>query len=347
MGVQIVNWFAAIFGFGFLILIHEFGHFLALRISGLPVHSFSVGFGVPIWRKKCGKTIFRVGWLPLGGYVMSEDPGEIERREEAGENLFPDYSPVKNLFVAVLGPLANLFFAFLLFFVVIFFWGTPSPVPVAKSVVPLSPAAQAGIVPGDEILSINLETVKTWDQLIGRIQVNQGKPCRIRLGNKNGEREISLVPALEGSRFVIGVRPDYAAIPVGGCFDGLSGAVYFTINQLLGVFHGLAEMFTSSGLKQVSGPIAILSMASISAQGGIMSFFLFMGILSVNLGVFNLLPIPPLDGIRILMALWHGIIGRPLREKIVLPVFQWGTAALLISFAIVTLKDLWFFASNS
>jgi regulator of sigma E protease len=340
MGFPGLTWIEAIIGFGFLILIHELGHFIALKMVGLPVYAFSIGFGKSLWERRIGQTVFRIGRLPFGGYVMPEDPEELERREQAGEDILPVYPPGKSFLVAFFGPLANFITAFVLLFIILVGWGQPVPVPVIKSMVPGGPAASAGLRIGDRILQINDAPVKTWPELINRIQDSAGNPFQLRVKRQQEEISLSLTPSREGGRLVIGIRPDHESKPCSGWGEAFLGAAQTTVQEFAGVFHGLAGLFSRSGVQHVSGPLAILNMASDSARGGLVSFLFFLSMLSINLGVFNLLPFPPLDGIRILMAAWHALTGQPPREKVLIPVFQWGTLGLVALFFLVTLKDI-------
>ncbi len=329
-----------ILGFGFLVLVHEFGHFAALKIIRTPVHAFSVGFGSPVWSGKFYGTELRLGWIPLGGYVMPEDPAEVEKREEAGESIFPGYPPSHQFFVAFMGPLANLILAFFLFAALNFVWGEPHPVPVVESVIKGSPAFVAGLHPGDRIEKINGFQIGSWKILIEKLQENGLNSGFVEIVRQERQIMLPFTPIREGNRWVIGIKPKMEASPPTGFVSAMETGFARTIQETVSVFEALGRMLSFSGAGNVSGPIGVLGYAVDAFKGGMMAFLTLLAILSVNLAVFNLLPIPPLDGIRIFVAFWQALSGKPPKEKILLPIYQWGAMGLAVLFLLVTLKDL-------
>ena len=175
MMMGLLGWTGAVFGFGFLVLIHELGHFLALKRCGLPVHAFSIGFGSPIWHRRFGGTDYRLGWIPLGGYVMTEDPLEMDRREAAGEPLLSPTPAGQQLVVALAGPAANLVLAVVLFTWLNAGWGEPVPMPVIEALVKGGAAATAGLQAGDRILALDGKPVTDWPGLLARLQDPVGR----------------------------------------------------------------------------------------------------------------------------------------------------------------------------
>ncbi|HNV70153.1 MAG TPA: M50 family metallopeptidase, partial [Candidatus Ozemobacteraceae bacterium] len=209
MTLTIAGWIGAILGFGFLVLIHEIGHFLALRWFGLPVYAFSVGFGSPLWKKQLGQTEYRLGWLPLGGYVMPEDPDVAEKREQEGGSLLPDHPPAAQFWVALAGPVANIVLGFVLFMTLMVGWGEPTPGLTVDSIVKGSPAAVAGLQPDDRLVSINGVTLKNWPDFIAQIQLNRQRSSLIGIERLGREIAIPITAVQEGERFVLGVRPRF------------------------------------------------------------------------------------------------------------------------------------------
>lgn len=333
-------WAGAFFGFGVLVLLHEWGHFLALRRCGRPVFAFSVGFGSPIARWKRGETEYRLGWIPLGGYVMPVDPDELDRREAAGEPLLPDDPPRVQAIVAAAGPVANLVLAAVLFAIVFHLWGDPVPIPVVDSVVKGSAGAAAGLRSGDSIVSAAGRPVSDWPGLLSIIQDNGDRPMPFAV--RRGEETVLLqcAPRREGERFVIGVRPRFAAEGPRSLGAAIVSGITRTAQETIGVGIAFSRLLSMRGAGQVGGPIAILDQVSQAAQSGWFGFLTLLAILSVNLAVFNLLPVPPLDGLKLLLAAWHAVVGRPLREQVLMPVYQWGTIGLALLFLLVTIKDI-------
>jgi len=337
---MILGWTGAVLGFGLLILIHELGHFVALKVCRYPVHAFSIGFGTPFWTRLVGETQIRLAWIPLGGYVMPESPEEIESREETEGTVLPKYPPWAQFFIAFMGPAANVVLAFILFFATIFFWGDPRPVPIVESTIRGGPTFVAGVRVNDRLISWNGCNFQTWEDFICQIQRTGLKPSFLELERNGTKITLPVFPVREGERFVVGIRPQMAPVKSPGPLASVRMAAARTWQETLFVLDALKRMFFIPGTQNVSGPIGILSLASDSLKGGLMAFLSLLAVLSVNLAVFNLLPIPPLDGIRIFVAFWQFVVGAPPREKILLPIYQWGAMGLAILFLLVTLKDV-------
>ncbi|HNW34483.1 MAG TPA: M50 family metallopeptidase [Candidatus Ozemobacteraceae bacterium] len=338
--VTFLGWTGAVFGFGLLVLIHELGHFMALRRCGRPVFAFSIGFGSPVFRWQRGGTEYRLGWIPLGGYVMPVDPDELDRREAAGEPLMPDDPPRVQAVVAAAGPAANLVLAAVLFALVLHGWGNPVPVPTVDSLVKGSAAATAGLQSGDSILKAGGRDVSDWPGLLAIIQENGDRPMQLRVQRGKEVVVVTVAPRRDGERFMIGMRPRFAAEHPWSIPDAVAGGISRSIQETVGVGIAFSRLFTFHGTTQVGGPIAILDQVSQAAQGGWFGFLTLLAILSVNLAVFNLLPLPPLDGLKLILAAWHAVVGRPLREQVLMPIYQWGTIGLAILFLLVTIKDI-------
>lgn len=331
---------AAVLGFGLLVLIHELGHFLALKSAGLPVHAFSIGFGNPIWSRKWHDTEYRLGWIPLGGYVMSEDPEAVEARCEAGGPVIPPTPPLTQIYVALMGPVANLVLAVIFFFAITTGWGEPLPAPIVDALVNGSPAATAGLQPGDRVIRLNGEPITTWPGMIAAIQTNGERSGDFEIERNGSTFVMPIVPAREGDRFVLGIRPRFVHSGPVSPLPALQMAFTRTLAECQGIIATLGRLFTFSGAGQVAGPIAILHQTFTAAVGGLPGFLTLLAILSVNLAVFNLLPIPPLDGLRIMIAGWELAFRRPLSEQLLMPIYQWGAIGLATVFLLVTLKDI-------
>ncbi|MFZ2961100.1 MAG: M50 family metallopeptidase [Candidatus Ozemobacteraceae bacterium] len=331
---------AALVGFGALILIHELGHFFALKVCRLPVHAFSIGFGNPFWSRKFRGTEYRLAPIPLGGYVMPENPDEAEARCEAGGPLLKPASPWAQTFVAAAGPAANLLLAFLLFFLISGIWGDPQPAPIVDMLVKGSPAASAELHPGDRVTRVGDRSISTWNDLIEAVQVARDTPTRFEIEREGKAVGVTLIPARDGERFMLGIRPRYVSITPVAWSVALGTALERTKNECFGIFTVLGRLASFSGVGQVAGPLAILHHASETAHGGIVGFLALLAILSVNLAIFNLLPIPPLDGVRLLVCAWEIVFGHPPRESILLPMYQVGAMGLALLFLIVTIKDI-------
>ncbi len=331
--MPVAGWLKAILGFGLLILVHELGHLLALKWRGFPVFAFSLGFGRPWCRLRWRGTEYRVGWLPLGGYVLSENPDAPE--SDRG----PEQGPLDQFLVAFAGPLANFLLAWTLFFVLIGGMGLPQPIPVVESVIKQGPGAQAGLHPGDRLVEMNGVRVRTWDEFVRLIQVNGARAARLTVERGGRRQDLTVTPRAEGNRCVVGVVPTQAPVQPANWSRAVGLALTRTLTEIRQVVAGLFGMLFAAEGGEVSGPLAIIDHIS-QAAASWLSFLTLLAILSINLGVFNLLPVPPLDGIRMVLATVQAVRRRPLEERILFPIYKWGTVGLGLLFLLVTLKDL-------
>ncbi len=296
---------------GVLIFVHEFGHFIIAKLLGVRVLKFSLGFGKKIISKKIGDTEYVVSYLPLGGYVklFGEQPGE----EIAATDRCRSFSdrPVWHRFVIVLaGPVFNLLFALLVFSLIYLGNGIPTPVPGTKigHVDPKSAAAAAGIKPDDTITAINgLQTIK-WQDVSAMIRNSRGKNLEISI-QRNGKSielkaraKMSQINNIFGEvvakRYLLGIskKDDYVykkTTLIGAVKAGISRTwayIYLTVMSLIKIIERVVPA------SEMGGPILIAHMAGQQMRAGWTNFLSFMAVLSVNLGIINLLPVPILDG---------------------------------------------------
>lgn len=331
--MTLAGWGKAILGFGLMILVHEMGHLLALKWRGFPVFAFSLGFGRPWCRLRWQETEYRLGWLPLGGYVLAEDP-------DAPTAVARQSPPPRDQFlVALAGPLANFLLAWVLYLGLIGGVGLPEPIPVVASVLKHGPGADAGLHAGDRVLEMNGVRVRTWDEFVRLIQINGARPARVTVEREGVRQDLTVTPQAEGGRCVVGVVPVQAPRQPVPWSRAAGLALERTIAEIGQVVVGLFGMLFAARGGEVAGPLAIIDHISQAAVSW-WAFLILLAILSINLGVFNLLPIPPLDGIRLVLALIQAVRRRPLEERILLPIYQWGTVGLGLVFLLVTLKDL-------
>lgn len=316
---------AAVVGLGVLIVFHEFGHFLFAKLSGVGVLTFSVGFGPKLWVKKKGETEYALSAFPLGGYVkmVGEDPDE-EVNTVDREKSFAHKGLLKRAAIVVAGPGFNILLAVLLLTVVFIFYGVPVLSNQIGSVEPGSPADRAGIKKGDRIVELNGKPVAHWEDLSERIKASGGEPLRVRLQRDGQDLMVSLQPTKKESRNVFGEKREVWMIGIGSQVSiekgepGLAVVKAFVRTYdyakltLVGLYKMIKGEVSPSNL---GGPILIAQMAGQQAQAGLGNFLAFLAVLSVNLGVLNLLPIPVLDGGHLLFCLVEALIGRPVAVK--------------------------------
>ncbi|UKL14381.1 RIP metalloprotease RseP [Dissulfurimicrobium hydrothermale] len=310
-----------------LILVHEFGHFIVARRLGIKVLKFSFGFGPRLFGIIRGATDYCVSALPLGGFVkmLGEQPDEPVPDNEIKGSF--SHRPVwQRAAIVFAGPLFNIIFAWAIFFVIFLSYGNPILLPDIGNVQAGSPAQKAGITKKDKIIAINGQPVKTWQEVSERIKKYPGHEISISI--KRGEKLLDLIvkPNITRLKNIFG---EEVKVPV----IGISAAGDLKIEKL-NPLEALAQasvktweltVLTAKGflkiiqraipLSTLGGPIMIAQLAGEQAQLGLLNLFYFIAILSINLGLLNLLPIPVLDGGHLAFFTLEAIIGRPLSIK--------------------------------
>jgi regulator of sigma E protease len=316
---------AAVIGLGVLIVFHEFGHFLLAKLSGVGVLTFSVGFGPKLWVKKRGETEYALSAFPLGGYVkmVGEDPDEEVQQTEI-EKSFAHKSLLKRMAIVVAGPGFNLLLAVFLFMVVFIFYGVPVMSTQVSGVEKGSPAERAGIAKGDRIVAIDGDAVKEWEELSTKIKGSGGRALNLRIRRGDEDINITVQPTQKEGRNIFGERRDDWMIGIGSQVSIEKG------NPGLAVVKAVSQTYDYSKLtllafykmilgdvspRNIGGPILIAQMAGQQAQEGLGSFLAFLAVLSINLGVLNLLPVPVLDGGHLVFFLVEAVIRKPVAVK--------------------------------
>jgi regulator of sigma E protease len=316
---------AAVIGLGLLIVIHEWGHFLVAKLSGVGVVTFSVGFGPKLWVRKKGETEYALSAFPLGGYVkmVGEDPEEeVEQRDI--ERSFSHKGLLKRIAIVAAGPGFNLLLAVVLLMVVYFFYGLPVLSTRISGVEGGSPAELAGIRKGDRIIAIDGQTVDGWEELSAKIKESQGAPLNMQIQRDSQQLSLTVQPVKKASRNLFGEKIDTWVIGIGSQVSIEKG------NPGQAVVRAFQQTYEYSKLtllalykmingdvspRNLGGPIMIAQMAGQQAQEGLGNFLAFLAVLSINLGVLNLLPVPVLDGGHLLFFVVEAIIGRPVALK--------------------------------
>jgi regulator of sigma E protease len=311
-----------------LIFVHELGHFLLAKLLGVQVEVFSLGFPPRLLHKKIGDTDYRLSVIPLGGYVklLGENP-----KDEVPPELEPfsfTRHPLWHRFLIVLaGPTFNLFFAVIAFFLVFAFSGLPYLTTEIGGVVEQSPSAQAGLQKGDLVLSVNGQTVKRWQDLAALISKSAERPVELRVQRGEQVFPVTITPKLmevpadafgnKTKAFKIGVTAsDHVEVEKLGPGRALIEGFHFTGECSMQIVIGFYKLVAREvPLKALGGPILIAQAAGKTAQRGVAPLVQFMAILSINLFLLNLLPIPILDGGHLLFFLFEALRGKPMDVK--------------------------------
>jgi regulator of sigma E protease len=341
---------AAVVGLGVLIVFHEFGHFLLAKLSGVGVLTFSVGFGPKLWVKKKGETEYALSAFPLGGYVkmVGEDPEEEVKAVDL-ERSFAHKSLLKRTAIVAAGPGFNLLLAVFLLMVVFLFYGVPVLSNLVGAVEPDSPAAQAGIEKGDRIVAVDGQAVTAWDDLSSAIKQSGGQPLALRVQRSGEEVAMTVQPRKREVKNIFGELKEDWMIGIGSQVSiekgdpglAVSKAFIQTYEYSKLTLIGLYKMITREvSPRNLGGPILIAQMAGQQAQEGIGSFLAFLAVLSINLGVLNLLPVPVLDGGHLFFFAVEAIIGRPVSLKYREKAQQVGIFLLLLLMIFAFANDI-------
>ncbi len=329
---------------GVLIFVHELGHFLLAKLFGVRVLKFSLGFGPRLFGKVIGETEYVVSAFPLGGYVKMFGENPDEQNVDAAEQQvsFAHKSVWKRFCIVLAGPLFNLLFAVALFFALFVLIGVPRAIDTTRigKVSEGSPAFLAGIKPGDMVVRINEAEIKVWDDVLRGVKDSAGKPLAMVI--RRGQQDITLqvVPKEDGvknvfgeeveRRFMIGIVKDdqvsYVRVGVLQAFKDACAQTWMYISlTVLGFIKIIQRVIPAS---EMGGPILIAQIAGEQMKAGWINLCYFMGLLSVNLGILNLLPIPVLDGGHLVFLTLEGLRRKPIHERIQIIAQQVGIALL-------------------
>jgi regulator of sigma E protease len=343
---------ALAFVLGILIFVHELGHFLVAKIAGVKVLKFSLGFGPKLIGKKIGDTEYMISAFPLGGYVklLGDNPREkIAKSDEKRSFL---QQPVrKRMAIVAAGPLANLLLA-VFFFSLLFSVGIPQVPPIVGTVVDGFPAQKAGIQPGDVITRVDDEEMTQWLDLPGAISQSEGKEIKLTIKRREETISIKVTPrAIMGKNifgeevqtyqigiaaadeFIIKREPVYKAAVMG------FSQTWFVI-KLTAVSVAKVIQRVVPAKKALGGPILIAQLAGQQAQQGFLNLLFFTAVLSINLCLINLFPIPILDGGHLLFMTIEAIIGRPLSVKKLELAQQIGLIIIILLMAFIFYNDI-------
>lgn len=332
---------ASVIVFGLLVFFHELGHFLVAKLVGINVHEFSLGFGPKLLSLPRGETSYNLRAFPLGGFVRMAgmDPAEENYAEE--ERGFNKKTVGQRIGVIFAGPLMNFVLAVFLLAVIFMTYGVPDrPTNRVQDLLPGKPADVAGIRPGDVIVEIDGKRVETWDQLSKTVGASPGRELNITVERGKERLTFKVVPYQDEKGLgKIGIHPapqkvdPLTALASGTRFTGL---ISYQIVEYLG--RGIARQVPL----ELGGPVRIVATINEAVQStswfvNLMSLSAF---LSVSLGLFNLFPIPALDGSRILFLLLEKVRGRPVEPQRENFIHMVGFGLLILLIVVITYHDI-------
>jgi regulator of sigma E protease len=351
--------FWAIILFGVLIFFHELGHFIVSKLVGVKVLKFSLGFGPRVLSKKIGETEYLISALPLGGYVkpLGEEPGE-ELSEEERPRAF-NFQPVwKRAAIVIAGPVFNLLLAYLVF---IIFLGLRLPVNIPElssisttieDVLEDSPAMKAGLRKDDTIIEINGEPVRDWNEMAEYFADNPGGELSLKV--KRGEDLINIkvtprpteVETERGRKVIVGrigitKKLNVHTVESSNIIQAPFKAIEAVYRWCVLTLRVVGKLLTGAlSIKQVGGPILIVNAAAKAAEVGLSAYFNFIAIISINLAILNLFPVPVLDGGHLMFLGVEAIRRRPLSEKVLNMANRIGIALLIMLIVFVFYNDI-------
>lgn len=348
---------------GILVFVHEFGHFLVARLSGVQVTDFSIGFGKQLWGfTDKHNTKWKICAIPLGGYCQflgdadaasagsSEEVKELS--EEDKKKAFPFQNPWKKLAIVLGGPGFNYLFAIIVFTLMFAFLGKFSFSPVVGEVVAGGAADKAGIVKADRILSINGHEVESFSEITTEISLTTGGVAEVKLDRAGEVMELSVpleMMKVEANgqtteRPMLGIKSmntmeldhERMSLP-----DAFVEACSETWRITEGTLRGVGQMITGKrGSEDLGGILRIAEMSGdISRKNGMLDFIAFMALLSINLGLINLFPIPVLDGGHVVIYLVEIVSRREINAKVKENLFKAGFALILALMIFATWND--------
>ena len=329
---------AAIILFGIIVFIHELGHFLFAKRAGVKIHEFAIGMGPKIFSTQKGETRYSLRLLPLGGYVSMEG----EDGESNDPNSFGNKTILQRASIIFAGPFFNIILTLLLLIPVLAYIGTPSNSNILGKVLENTPAIEAGLKPNDKIVEINGTKIENWQEIVDTLQkINSDTPIDVKVERDNTTKDFSLTPEKnEQGKYVIGISPVYEK----SIIQAVPKAFLTTIDMIKQMLIFVVQLFTGTvpgGFENsVAGPVGVIGIVSDAAKMGIVNLVYIGAVISLNLGVLNLLPIPALDGGRLLILGIEAIRGKKLDPNKEAAIHSVGLMVLLGFMLFVTYKDI-------
>ncbi len=332
----------ALLSLGILVIFHELGHFIAGKLLGVYIHEFSVGFGPKLFSKQSAETQFSFRIIPLGGFVrFAGEEGENEELDVdiPHERLLYSLAPGKRSLIMVAGPLMNLLVAALAFSLVFSFVGFGIPTTEISEVMVGYPAHESGLLAGDKVIQVEDVPVAEWEDMVRTVQDRAGIPTRITVERNGQVLTFTLTPVEVSGTGVIGIRSGVAYTRL-SVFQGIREGVKETIYVSAAWITGIIGMLIGKVAPEVTGPVGISQILGEAAKLGLGQLLYLVGALSANLGLINLLPIPALDGSRLLFAGIEAVRGKPIDPDKESLVHFIGFFLLMILFLVITYKDI-------
>jgi len=343
--MSVAHYVIATLGLAVLMVVHESGHYLAARRYGMRVIRFSIGFGPTIWkhRPKGSPTVFQVAIIPFLAYVQIAGMNPFEESDPKDTGSYANATLWGRIVTIAGGPLANYFFASILMFIGFLIGGRTDvdDVSMKVTVMPDSPAAAAGMRDNDRVLEVNGEAIHNWDQLRVATRKHAGEPIDILI-ERDGVTEIKR-PTVgpKGEKYEGKIQ---IGTPVRVTKLNVAQAAVLSVTEPPKVVYelvkGIGQWISGKVKPELAGPVGIVKQVGVAVQSGAGDTFKFLGALSAYLGGFNLLPIPALDGGRLLFLLFEATSRRKPDAKIEARIHAVGLLMMLTLIAVVTYTEI-------
>ncbi|MBA7485168.1 Regulator of sigma-W protease RasP [subsurface metagenome] len=336
-----------IFVFSILIFFHELGHFIAAKASGVRVYKFSFGFGPKILGFTKNQTEYLICLIPLGGYVKmagemgQKDVKETSEEEVPEEQRFDKKTLGIRALIVALGPFMNIATAVVIFSLIFFVNGIPVVTNYVSTVNENGPAEQAGILPKDKIIAIDSIEMEDPNKIANTINKSSGEELQITLDREGEIIDVFVIPEYDDDykKGLIGITFEISVEKI-NIFSAFSRGLIATGNIIKLIFTNIIEMITGKVPLEIAGPLGIAQMTGEAARLGFVNLLYFTAILSIFIGIFNLLPIPILDGGQIIILVIEKLRGKPLEAEKLSFMYLFGISLMIIIFVIATYKDI-------
>lgn len=345
-----MSWLVSLLVLSALIFFHELGHYTAARLMGVYVEVFSIGFGKKLFSFRKWNTQWSISAIPLGGYVKMKGQDDSDPTNRCDDkDSYTSKTPIQRIFILLAGPLANFMLAFVLYFAIAL--GSPNVLsPVIGDIVKNSPAFKAGLKKNDEVLSINGIETPTWEKM-AKVISNSNGSLNLKIKRENFIEYKTLIPVISKTKNMFNETVDRKMIGIASAgvthqlslspSETFAYATKQTIFASSMIFTGLQKLIVGDvPASEMGGVISIVKITSDATDAGWMSVLFFAGLISVNLGVLNLLPIPALDGGHIMFNLYELIFKREASEAIVMKLTMAGWMILFSLMGLGLFNDI-------